>query len=281
VIRLSNLSFKEISFRNEVQGINLAGMFLAPQGEGPFPAAVFIHGSGTSRRENSWYLTLAAHLQENGVLVLLPDKRGSEKSEGDWHSSSFEDLATDTLAAVDFLKNQETAEISRIGIVGLSQGGHLAPMVAVRSQDIAFLVDVVGATLPMHEVLHYEEIHNLREMGFPPRVSNLIAYLTTLFLRKISQKDFWDAVGNFDPLPYWQEVSVPAMVMLGREDTNVPSLRSKARLELIKKDNIQIRIYEGSGHALQDPEGSGIHWREDALTDIVDFISRTADRINC
>jgi uncharacterized protein len=178
------------------------------------------------------------------------------------------------------LKNQETAEISHIGIIGLSQGGHLAPMVAVRSPDIAFLIDVVGSTLPMYEVLLYEEVHNLREMGFPPGISNLIAYLSTFFLRKFSQKDFWDAVGNFDPIQYWQEVRIPVLVMLGSEDTNVPALRSKARLELLKKDNIQIRIYEGSGHALQDPEGSGNRWRGDALADIVNFIKRTEGRDN-
>lgn len=60
--------------------------------------------SGTSRRDSSWYLTLTHYLQQNGIAVLLPDKRGTGQSEGNWLTASFEDLATDTLAATAYLK---------------------------------------------------------------------------------------------------------------------------------------------------------------------------------
>jgi dipeptidyl aminopeptidase/acylaminoacyl peptidase len=272
-VRLSSLQYTDVSFRNEAQDLNLAGMLFLPEGNGPFPAVVIIHGANTSSRDNPWYLTLTSYLQENGVVVLLPDKRGSEKSEGHWRSSSYEDLATDTLAALEFMKNQEIVEITNIGIIGMSQGGQISPLVAVQAPDSAFLINVVGTSLNNYDVLYYEETNNLEEIGFLPGVSNLIAYPSTYVLRKFSQKDFWAAVGNFDALPYWQELTIPALVMYGSDDPNVPAEASTARLEPLNKKNIRINIYEGSEHALQDPPGKGDSiFREEALVDIKNFI---------
>lgn len=270
---LSNMDYTEVKFRNETQGLTLAGMLFVPDGEGPFPAVAIIHGSGTSARDNSWYLTLVEYLQNNGVVVLLPDKRGSEKSEGNWRSSSYEDLATDTVAAVEFLRTQEMVEVSKVGIIGMSQGGQISPYVVHLSPDIDFLIDVVGTSLNNYDVLHYEETSNLRKMGFLPGIADLIAYPSTWVLRNFTQKEFWDSVGNFDALPYWKELSVPALVMYGGDDPNVPAEASKVRLEKLNKANIEVKIYEGSEHALQDPPGTGnSRFRIEALTDIRKFI---------
>ena len=273
VVPLSSLQYTEVTFRNKAQDLNLAGMLFVPDGDGPFPAVAIIHGAGTSKRENNWYLTLVNYLQENDVVVLLPDKRGSEKSGGDWRTSSYEDLATDSLAAVDFLKNQDLVEVSKIGIIGMSQGGQISPLVAVQSPDVAFLIDVVGTSLNNYDVLHYEETNNLREMGFLPGISDLIAYPSTFVLRKFTQREFWNAVGNFDALPYWKELSIPTLVMYGGDDPNVPAETSKARLVALNKENITVNIYEGSEHALQDPPGMGnSQFRDEALMDIKNFI---------
>lgn len=272
-VSLEDTHYQEIAFRNSDQNLELGGMLFLPEGEGPFPAVVIIHGSGTSQRDNGWYLTLTQYLQDNGIAVLLPDKRGSESSEGNWRTASFADLATDTLAAIDYLKDQSQQTVSSIGIIGLSQGGHIAPLVASSTADILFLINIVGSSLPMHEVLLYEENHNLRQMGFLPGVSNNLAYLSTFIIRNISQKGFWEAIGNFDPLPYWDGLSIKALILYGQEDTNVPSEESAARLISLNNENIEIKIYEGSGHALEDPPGEGNSiFRNDALEDIRDFI---------
>jgi dienelactone hydrolase len=272
-VELKDTSYQEISFRNTAQDLELAGMLFVPDGEGPFPAAVIIHGSGTSHRDSGWYLTLTRYLQENGVVVLLPDKRGSEQSEGDWRTASFEDLATDSVAAVSFLKNQDEVTISNIGVIGLSQGGHIAPVVADQTQEIAFVVNIVGGVVPMHDLLVYEETHNLRELGILPGLSDLLAYPASWSITKVRQRRFWDAVGNFDPVPYWQRLSVDSLVLYGENDTNVPSSESAAILRSLGNPNIDVKIYEGSGHALESPEGKGRSiFREDALRDIRDFI---------
>jgi dienelactone hydrolase len=277
-VALEDTQYTEISFRNTAQNIELGGMLFVPPGKGPFPAVVVIQGSGTSVRNNGWYLTLTQYLQKNDVIVLLPDKRGSEKSGGDWRSASFEDLATDTLAAIQYLRNQGLAAISKIGVVGMSQGGWIAPIVASESSDVEFLVNVVGTSLTTQEQLLYEENYNLRQMGFLPGISNIVALLSTSYIKHIGQKKFWDAIGGFDPLPYWKRLTIDTLTLYGREDTNVPSVKSAERLRALNNPRNRVRVYDGSGHALQDPVGQGDNIiREQALEDIRDFIRSESD----
>jgi dipeptidyl aminopeptidase/acylaminoacyl peptidase len=265
--------FAKVEFRNEDQAIDLAGMLFLPPGNGPFPAAVVIHGSGASRRANRWYLTLTHFLQDHGIAVLLPDKRGSEQSGGDWRSASFEDLATDTLAAIRHLQEAHAREISRVGVIGMSQGGWIAPIVSDRSPELSFLVNVVGSAVTTHQQLLYEEDHNLRQLGVLPGLSRALAYPSAYSLRAWRQSDFWSAVGDFDPLPYWNRLDTPALVLYGEIDTNTPSHRSVVLLRELNNPRISVRMYAGSGHALQDPEGRGDRlFRLDALADIRDFI---------
>jgi len=75
---LSELEYSEIFFKNSHEDLQLSGMLILPEGEEPFPTAIIIHGSGTSRRNSVWYLSVAKHLQHHGIAVLLPDKRGRE-----------------------------------------------------------------------------------------------------------------------------------------------------------------------------------------------------------
>lgn len=256
-VELDGLEYEEVAFRNPDAGLALSGLLFVPEGDGPFPAAVIIHGSGTSRRDNGWYLTLVEHLRRSGILVLLPDKRGSEASEGDWRTSSYEELATDTHGAVDYLRSEFAERISSVGVIGMSEGGRIAPIVATRDHRLAFVVNMVGGTLPAHDALLYEETHNIRQFGVLPGFAHLLAYVGRWSLISHRQKRFWDAVGNLDPLPYWREVSAPALILYGADDTNVPSHESAARLETLANPNIEVVIYEGSGHALESPEGQG------------------------
>lgn len=270
--------YEEVQFRNERQAIDLAGLLFAPAGDGPHPAVVIIHGSGTSNRANRWYLTLAHYLQDHGIAVLLPDKRGSERSGGDWRQASFEDLATDTLAAIRFLSVQRGPAISRIGVIGMSQGGWIAPVVADRSPYVAFLVSVVGSAVTTHQQFLFEEDHNLRQMGMLPGISLAVAYPATLVHRAWAQREFWSSVGNFDPLPYWERLAIPALALFGEADTNTPSARSAALLRELDNPDIEVRVYTGSGHALEDPPEVGNRlFRQDALNDIVEFIRATGD----
>ncbi|NIL94974.1 MAG: alpha/beta fold hydrolase [Woeseiaceae bacterium] len=272
-VSLEETVHTDVRFRNSSQNIDLAGMLFVPEGDGPVPAAVVIHGSGASNRENRWYLTLTKFLQDNGIAVLLPDKRGSEKSAGDWRTADFEELATDTLAALDFMLHQHLVEISRVGVIGMSQGGWIAPIVARDSDDLAFVVNMVGSAVTPKEQLLYEEDHNIRQMGFLPGISYLIALASTAHIRHVRMPQFYDRVADYDPIPLWDAMAVNALVLYGSDDTNVPSEESAARLQALDKASIDIIIHEGSGHALQDPLGEGNDLiRDEALAAIRDFI---------
>lgn len=272
-VALAETRHVEVAFRNRSQDLALAGLLFVPEGDGPFPAAVVIHGSGTSRRDNGWYLTLAQHLQDSGIVVLLPDKRGSEKSGGDWRTSSLEDLATDTLAAIAYLRAQQAVPLSAIGVIGMSQGGWIAPIVASKDGDLAFLVSMVGSAVTPREQLLYEENYNLREMGFLPGISNVLAYVGYANVRYLAQPQFYDLVGDYDPLLHWQRVSMDSLALYGADDTNVPSIESAKRLKELDNPHIRVKIYEGSGHALESPPGLGNSIiRQDALDEIAGFI---------
>ena len=256
-VALADTAHVEIAFKNRTQDLALGGLLFMPEGDGPFPAAVVIHGSGTSQRGNGWYLTLTKHLQDNGIVVLLPDKRGSEQSEGDWRTSSFEDLATDTRAAIDYLRAQQDIPLSGIGVIGMSQGGWIAPLVANQVNDLAFLVSMVGPVVTPREQLLYEENFNLRQLGFLPGISNVLAYVGSANVRFLAQPQLYELIVDYNPLPYWHDISIDSLVLFGADDTNVPSAESAERLMALDSPHIRVEIYEGSGHALESPRGQG------------------------
>lgn len=272
-VALADTRHVEISFQNRVQNLALGGLLFVPEGDGPFPAAVVIHGSGTSRRDSGWYLTLTKHLQSSGIVVLLPDKRGSESSEGNWRTSSFEDLATDTHAAIEHLREQQPVPISGIGVIGMSQGGWIAPLVASQEDDLAFLVSLVGSVVTPREQLLYEENYNLRQLGFLPGISNVLAYVGSANVRYLAQPELYELIVDYDPLPFWRSISIDSLVLFGADDTNVPSAESAERLKALNNPRIDVKVYEGSGHALESPDGQGSSIiRADALEEIADFI---------
>jgi dienelactone hydrolase len=276
-VALADTEHAEIGFKNRTQDLALGGLLFMPEGDGPFPAAVVIHGSGTSRRDNGWYLTLTKHLQDSGIAVLLPDKRGSEQSEGDWRTSSFEDLATDTRAAIDYLRAQQDIPLSEIGVIGMSQGGWIAPLVAKQVDVLAFLVSMVGSVVTPREQLLYEENYNLRQLGFLPGISNVLAYVGSANVRYIAQPQLYELIVDYDPLPYWHDISIDSLVLFGADDTNVPSAESAERLLALGNPHIRVMIYEGSGHALESPRGQGNSViRIDALDEISRFIHGAA-----
>jgi dipeptidyl aminopeptidase/acylaminoacyl peptidase len=272
---LSEIEYTEVFFHNG--GLKLAGMLILPEGDGPYPVAVFIHGAGTSRRDNPWYLTFARHFQANGIAVLLPDKRGSEQSVGRWQEASFFDLADDAAAAVDFVRAQKPFEYSMIGIMGMSQGGWVAPIVASRDRRIAFVTVVSGSTVRTDEQLVHEQINTIHNMGVYRFLARAIAPASSRSIKNRRQKEFWDKIGGFDPLPYWRTIEVPAFVAFGESDEydNVPVAESVRRLHSLTKSNLEIEVYPGGDHAIGDPRTHRV--QEQLLNDLVDFIRRVTN----
>jgi hypothetical protein len=145
--------------------IELAGLLLTPSGGGLHPAIVMMPGSGHQTRERSRELFIANRMLEEGFAVLLYDKRGSGLSGGDWHHASLVDLAGDALAGVRFLEDRPEVDGSRIGLYGLSQGGHLTPFAANRSDAVRFIVNDSGSVSSLAEAELHAVAWRARDAG--------------------------------------------------------------------------------------------------------------------
>jgi hypothetical protein len=263
---LSELKFSEIFFTNKSENIKLAGMLFLPEGEGPFPVAVIIHGSGTSRRNSVWYLSVAKHLQDNGIAVLLPDKRGCEKSEGNWVGADFKMLANDATSAIEFVKNQKSFNYSTIGLVGMSQGAWIAPIAVTKYNSVSFVASISGAAVTTDEQLLFEEINNIAPYTYK-FIAKLIAPLTTRIIKK---KEFFIPFAGFDPIPYWKKIDIPVFMAFGGNDKNVPVELSIDRLKENNLDHFKIKTYIDGGHGIIDPETFKMN--SEYLEDLVRFI---------
>jgi pimeloyl-ACP methyl ester carboxylesterase len=150
---------EEVTVENSAAGLKLAGTFTHPKGAGPHPAVVLITGSGPQDRDEAImghrpFLVLADHLTRAGIAVLRCDDRGVGKSSGNFAQATHPDFVADALAAVAWLQLRKEIDPRRIGLIGHSEGGIVAPLAAAeKPQDIAFLVLLAGVGVPMDELL--------------------------------------------------------------------------------------------------------------------------------
>lgn len=149
---------EDVVFENKSAGINLAGTLTLPKKEGTFPAVILISGSGPQNRDEEIlghkpFLVLSDYLTKNGIAVLRYDDRGTAASKGDFRSATSLDFSTDVEAAVQFLLSRKEINKSKIGLIGHSEGGLIAPIVASTSKNIAFIVLMAGPGLQGDQVL--------------------------------------------------------------------------------------------------------------------------------
>ena len=297
---------EDVRYRNDT--LTLAAELLLPAARGgPVPAAVVIQGSGASDRRNEWARAVAELLVRRGVAVLLTDKRGSGASSGDWRTAGFDDLAADALAGVAYLRGRPEVDPTRVGLLGLSQGGWIAPLAASRAPHVAFVIDVSGAAVSYAEQSFVEMANTARQAGLPEaQVAEVLAlnraaghYLVSGAwepygrLRERALGGPWATVAAgfpaspdqpiwtflrrvfaFDPIPYWMQLAVPVLVAYGEEDErdNVPVAESVRRLEFafrgVGKRDYRIVVVPGVGHALVD------HARHELAAPFVEALDR-------
>jgi len=160
----------EVSYSNKPGSVTLTGTLTEPEGPGPFPAVILISGSGAQDRdetlfEHKPFLVLADALSRRGVAVLRVDDRGVGGSTGKTATSTSDDFAGDVLAGIAFLKTRAEIDGKRIGLLGHSEGGIIAPMVASRSPDVAFIILLAGTGLPGEEILYLQGQAVMKAMG--------------------------------------------------------------------------------------------------------------------
>jgi pimeloyl-ACP methyl ester carboxylesterase len=274
---------EDVSFSSG--GVQLAGTLVSPARGGRHPAIVLVHGSGAENRE--YMLPFARFLVRRGMAVLGYDKRGVGRSTGDWNTASFDDLAGDVLAAFEYLKTRSDIDRGKIGLLGISQAGWIMPLAAVRAKDIAFLISVSGAGVPVAETTIDQTKNELSALGTPPQLVEEIVGLLTLQYRYASTGQGWDEyaaarakvsakMGGAAPPtipgtqddPYWQfirriyfydpgptlrQLKVPVLAIFGELDNNIVAEKNKAAWEAALKaagnSDYTLRILPKANHA--------------------------------
>jgi fermentation-respiration switch protein FrsA (DUF1100 family) len=158
---------EDVAYENKVQKVTLAATLTIPQGKGPFPAVVLITGSGAQDRDESLlghkpFLILSDYLTRHGIAVLRADDRGTAKSTGNFATATTADFATDTEAGIAYLKTRTEVDPHKIGLIGHSEGGEIAPMIAARNPDVAFIVMMAGPGVRGDEIL-VEQVQAIAE----------------------------------------------------------------------------------------------------------------------
>lgn len=287
-VRQNVYTVENVVFTNDT--VKLAGTVITPTGKGPWPAVVFIHGSGGSTRE--YFSSLPYLLAARGIASLIYDKRGSGESTGNRHFSPFESLADDALAGVRLLRSRPGIDSARIGLYGHSQGGWVAPLAAFRSGGaVAFVVAVAGPADDFQRQTNDEIEHNVRGLRLgEAAVQSALAYqslwwrvyrhqepyraLATLtaktraeawypytFGEKSEANFVLDPPGAYDPAPVLQNLRVPILAVYGERDNRVLGRKNAARmrsaLRLAGNRNATVKVFPGADHDIIAVPGPG------------------------
>lgn len=152
---------KEVEINNTKDKVTLAGTLTIPKGKGPFPAVILVSGSGPQDRNEEImghkpFLVIADYLTRNGIAVLRFDDRGVGKSSGNFSVATSSDFSKDAEAGFAFLQKQKNIDPKKVGILGHSEGGMIAPMVASRNKSVDFIILLAGPGIPIDELMRIQ-----------------------------------------------------------------------------------------------------------------------------
>lgn len=286
---------EEVSCRNS--RVTLAATLLLPKTKAIHPALVFLHGSGATKRDINRFL--ADHFARQGFAALIFDKRGTGASTGNWRQADFNNLARDALACMRLLKSRRNVDPKRIGLIGASQAGWVAPLAASLSRDVSFMIIVSGPVLTAAQEGLWEAELKLRQRGFSldeiekalallkqddevTRTGKGLGQLKAAFERAkgerwLSSLDFgtplpiahpsrlwFRRVMDYTAVPALGKLSIPSLWIYGGRDQTVPAMESAAILESLKArgKDITIKIFPTANHQMYVmPEpGQAFRW---------------------
>ncbi len=288
---------EEITFKNETDNVLLAGTFTYPKVGGNFPVVVLISGSGPQNRDSEIaghkpFLVIADYLTKNGIAVLRVDDRGTGKSEGDHNQTSLEGFARDAESALKYLASRKEINNSKMGLVGHSLGGVIAPIVASRSKEVAFIVLLSGTGLRGDKLMLLQKEKMERKMSAPETTIamgqqnmkgayDLILKTEDLTKLQVDLKNYFTSVFGaalpenyidklseqfsspwlsdfikFDPETSLSKTKCPVLALNGTNDLQVPAKENLEAIERILKGNgnteVQAIALERLNHLFQE-----------------------------
>ena len=281
---------EEVSIES-VAGVRLAGTLTMPKGAGPFPALVLISGSGPQDRNEEImahkpFLVLADYLTRRGIAVLRYDDRGTAKSTGVFATATTRDFAQDAAAAVQWLRQHPHIDPGRVGAIGHSEGGLIAPMLAERDPKLGFIVLLGGPGVSGGDVLVAQTQATGQATGLPAetiakntalmrQITDAVthapdaAHAKTAVLKVLTASGAPAAVVDnqanslttawfreflaYDPAPALRALRIPLLALNGATDTQVVASQNLPAIRVATKGNPDATIMElpGLNHLFQ------------------------------
>ncbi|HEV3485007.1 MAG TPA: alpha/beta hydrolase [Vicinamibacterales bacterium] len=272
---------EEVRFSNGA--VELSGTLFRPIMGERHPAMILVHGSGAATREQ--ILPWTRFLVRRGMAILAYDKRGVGGSSGDWKGASFEDLASDVIAAFEYLKSRPDVDSTQIGLFGVSQAGWIMPIAAVRAKGIAFLISVSGAGVPVAETTIDQAQNEMRARGMKQEIVQQIVAVMRLQYEFARTGQGWDAYAAarerlaarlgrppdtfpatpddphwafirrlyfYDPGPTLRRLRVPTLAIFGELDNNILAGKNSAAWDAALRDagnrDYTLRILPKANH---------------------------------
>jgi len=280
----------EVSFDNPAGHNRLAGTLTVPPGKGPFPAALLITGSGAQDRDETLmghkpFLVLSDYLTRRGIAVLRLDDRGVGGSTGGLDGTT-SDFATDIEAGIAFLRGRPEIDRRRIGLIGHSEGGVIAPMVAARNPAVAWIVLLAGPGESGERVILAQQRLLMAAAGAPKEVIDSNSAIQQRLLTALLQapdreaakraavailtesgmpasaaaaqaeavsSDWYRQFLRLDPAPNLRAVKVPVLALIGSLDLQVPPAANVPVLKAALAGNRDATVVElpGLNHLFQ------------------------------
>lgn len=149
---------EDVTFKNADGSISYGGTITIPKGGKTYPAVLLISGSGPQNRDEELmghkpFAVIANYLTNKGYIVLRVDDRGVGQTTGSRKGATSADYAKDASAAIDYLKTRKEVNQKKIGMMGHSEGGMIAPMVASERKDIDFVILMAGPGVKVYELM--------------------------------------------------------------------------------------------------------------------------------
>jgi len=310
---------REVHFNNLPAHIQLAGTLSVPDRKGPFPAVVLISGTGhNTRDEDVWghrvFLVLADAFNRKGFAVLRYDKRGVGGSSGEYDAATTADFTSDAEAAVAWLKTQAQIDASRIGVLGHSEGGIIAPAVAAADRSVAFVVMIAGPSIRGDRLFVLQSAMTAKAYGAPDDYiarrkvfdqelySTIVSSPSELAALDRAKSKVAQGVADklvdaneaetlprdvtspwehyflaYDPAPTLAGLTVPVLALYGSLDVQVPAKENLAAARDALKNNPHATVMElpGMNHLLQEARTGA----PNEYNDIEETMSPTALKI--
>ncbi len=214
------------------RGHTLVGTLTRPAGAaGRVPAVVTISGSGPQERDGQIvgipdyrpFRASADTLGRRGIAVLRLDERGVGASSGTFANATSRDFADDVRAALDWLRTRADVDPARLALLGHSEGGIIAPLVAAEDSSLAALVLLAAPGIPGRRILDYQSRLGMPPVGSLPaaRRDSLLAALARAVDTAITQSAWLRWFAAHDPRPVARRVRVPTLVLQGATDVQV------------------------------------------------------------